>query len=70
MAKRIVVARFKHPSMVDGNIHFENEIYPIVKGVVECPLEIGLNAEWAQLTPQEEKDYDAVVKTSKSDDKK
>jgi hypothetical protein len=63
MAKRIVVAKFKHPSVVEGNVHFENEIYPVKKGVVECPVEIGQNAEWHQLSEAELKDYDKAVKT-------
>jgi hypothetical protein len=61
--KRIVVAKFKHPSVKDGNVHFENEIYPVKKGVVECPIEIGQNAEWEQLTESELKSYDDAVKT-------
>jgi hypothetical protein len=63
MAKRIVVAKFKHPSEQTGNVHFENEIYPIKKGVVECPIEIGQNAEWEQISEQALKDFDDAVKT-------
>jgi hypothetical protein len=63
MAKRIVVAKFKHPSVKEGHVHFENEIYDVKKGVVELPVEIGENAEWEQLTENELKDFDAVVKT-------
>lgn len=63
MAKRIVVAKFRHPHVKDGNVHFENEIYPVKKGVVELPVEIGQNAGWEQLGDKELKAYDEAVKT-------
>lgn len=38
--------RFDHPSIVNGQISFEDQTFDVVDGVVECPASIGRNADW------------------------
>lgn len=66
MAARIIVASFRHPSITNGMVHFEDEHYPVVSGIVECPQEIGLNAEWAQVDQPVAKDLDTVLSAAKA----
>lgn len=38
--------RFDHPSIVDGQISFEDQVFDVVDGVVTCPAKIGHGADW------------------------
>jgi hypothetical protein len=53
---RTKLAHFKHPQ-VGGTVHYGDESWPIVAGIVECPLEVGDGAEWPRATPDEIKAY-------------
>jgi hypothetical protein len=53
MPTRTRNAHYQHPSMTEGVVHFEDEVYPVVAGVVECPLEVGEGADWERAEPEQ-----------------
>ncbi len=59
---RTKLARFRHPQ-ADGRVHYGDESWPIVGGVVECPLEIGEGAQWPRVTDKQ------IKKNAPKDDK-
>jgi hypothetical protein len=70
MAKRIMVATFRHPSVKNGMVHFEDEHYKVDKnGLVELPIELGQNAEWDQVDDGELRPVEDVLQAA-GDDKK
>ena len=51
---------FKHPSVVDGAVSFEDSAFPVKAGVVRCPHGIGTGADWRHATPAEIAAYEAA----------
>lgn len=55
----------------DNTVHYGDESWPIVNGIVECPLEVGRGAEWPQASEPEAAAYQkAKAKAAKADDDK
>jgi len=54
-------AHFLHPQD-EGQVHYGDESWPIVAGVVECLLEVGEGAQWPRADP------DAIARHKKAID--
>lgn len=50
-------AHYKHPQ-ADGRVHYGDESWPILAGVVECPIEVGAAAEWPRAAEDQVKAHD------------
>lgn len=48
---------FKH-FQDSGAVHVGEEVYPIVAGVVACPLAVGRGADWTLASPEEIEAYE------------
>jgi hypothetical protein len=68
MPTRTRDAYFKHPSVVDGRIHFEDEVFEVRVGVVKCPLEVGEGGDFAVASASEVEAYEKAL--AADDDKK
>lgn len=64
---RTKLLHFKHPQ-TDGNVHYGDESWPIVGGVVECPLEVGEPAEWPRASEAEIKAHEKAKVAGESGD--
>ena len=53
------VSHFTHPHAAVTAVSFEDETYPVVSGVVHCPVDIGQGADWRPATADEITAYEA-----------
>lgn len=58
---------FKHPSIVDGKIHFEDQAWDVRAGVVECPAGFGAANGWVLPTADELQHYCGEDKTAQAE---
>jgi len=47
------ISHFRHPHDGVTAVSFEDETYPVVSGVVHCPVDIGHGADWRPATADE-----------------
>lgn len=63
---RTRLAHFK-TTQVDGTVHYGDESWPIVAGVVECPMEVAEGAGWPRASAEDIQAH-ARALTGPSDD--